>query len=109
MENLNISKRDYLARIAPNFSILDTVESYITHGTDLSENSLFLYVPENVGEYTTKFYRGLFEIESPSENIFENAIYEKYLYGDKVVYIAVSNNNKQLKIINYTKIIGVGF
>ena len=96
-----LTQREYLRKLAPDFSVLEMLEQAYYQGqtnnlTDLGKG--IFYYPDNTSvnkHHSPVLYRAMFlfdEAEGTNTKYFtnsENFIYEVYNYGDRYVTIAV--------------------
>ena len=123
-----LTQREYLRKIAPDFSVLEMLEHAYYQGQTnlLAENikSIFYY-PGN----HPKLYRAIFLFDEPEdedEKYFtndSNFVYEVYNFGDRYVVIAIlinrflstdvksfnPNECIQINTDDFTNVFGVGF
>ena len=123
----DLTQREYLRKIAPDFSILEMLEqAYYQGQTNLLSNNIksIFYYKDN----PSKLYRAIFlfdEAEDEDKKYFtnnKNFVYEVYNFGDKYVAIAILinrflstehnffNPDDCIQINNkFTNVFGVGF
>lgn len=123
----DLTQREYLRKIAPDFSVLEMLEqAYYQGQTNLLSNNIksIFYYKDN----PSKLYRAIFlfdEAEDEDKKYFtnnKNFVYEVYNFGDKYVAIAILINRFLLTEHNsfnpddciqinnkFTNVFGVGF
>lgn len=123
----DLTQREYLRKIAPDFSVLEMLEqAYYQGQTNLLSNNIksIFYYKDN----PSKLYRAIFlfdEAEDEDKKYFtnnKNFVYEVYNFGDKYVAIAILinrflstehnsfNPDDCIQINNkFTNVFGVGF
>ena len=93
----DLTQREYLRKIAPDFSVLEMLEqAYYQGQTNLLSNNIksIFYYPDN----HSSLYRAIFlfdEPEAPNNKYFtnnSNFVYEVYNFGDRYVAIAILIN-----------------
>lgn len=101
------SIHEYLKKLAPDFSVLDNVEQYVSQYAD--KNAIF-YIGEKKKEYTIRYKRFLCKYEGTiSFSDSDNLIIEKYEINDKKYAIIISDLEDGYTISGPTYICGVGF
>ena len=125
-----LTQREYLRKIAPDFSVLEMLEQAYYQGklkdrTDIAKD-IFYYPDTN-----PVLYRAMFLFDAPEADDMkyftneDNFIYEVYNYGERYVAIAVlidrfltANGTNSSNLPSYgitvnpdidTKVFGVGF
>lgn len=122
-----LTQREYLRKIAPDFSVLEMLEQAYYQGQCVSlETNIknIFYYPGN----KSYLYRAIFlfdENETNENKYFTNSknfVYEVYNFGDRYVAVAISINrflSTEINSFNYddciqintafTNVFGVGF
>ena len=122
-----LTQKEYLRKLAPDFSVLEMLEQAYYQGqtknlTDLDLRKGIFYYPGN----TPVLYRAMFlfdEPETENKKYFtnnSNFMYEKYNFGDRYVAIAISidrlfenselpKNGVSVNTTDFSNVFGVGF